>query len=358
MNINPDMLVLAREYRNYTQEELARKLFVSQATIAKIEGGVTTDIQESLFDRLCSVLNLPVEFFSQNEDVIGFGSSAYFYRKKSKISAPERKQIHSWVNLLRIHLKKMLDVVEVQPKRVLPSADIEEYGGSATKAAQALRTSWSVPDGPIKNITQLIESAGVVVIPVDFNSRFMDGTCLRLNEMPPIIFVNSNQSGDRLRFTLAHELAHLILHAVAYENMEDEADEFASEFLMPEAELAPQFSRLGKIRLIDLSNLKSYWKCSMAALLMKAKQLEFLTDNQARYLWMQMSKQGWRTNEPNPIDKEVAKTYLNILNYFKNSLNFEKDDFSKLFKMPLNDLYVLYASIFPRRRRPALRAVV
>ena len=86
MNINPDMLVLAREYRNYTQEELARKLFVSQATIAKIEGGVTTDIQESLFDRLCSVLNLPVEFFSQNEDVIGFGSSAYFYRKKSKIS--------------------------------------------------------------------------------------------------------------------------------------------------------------------------------------------------------------------------------------------------------------------------------
>ena len=358
MKINPEMVVLAREFRDITQEKLAQKLFVSQAKIAKLEGGIATDVPDVLFDQLCEALKLPREFFTQKEDVIGFGSSAYFYRKKDKLTATDRKQIHSWVNILRIHLKKMLEAIEIDSKRVLPRADIEEYGGSATKAAQALRASWDIPDGAISNITSLIESSGVVIIPVNFNTEFMDGTCLRLNEMPPIIFINANQSGDRMRFTLAHELAHLILHDVAHDKMENEADEFASEFLMPEAELAPQFSRLGKIRLVDLSNLKSYWKCSIQALLMRAKHLGFLTKNQARYLWVQISKQGWRTQEPNPIERERAKTYLNILNYYKNTLGYEKDDFVKMFKIPLNDLYLLYASIFPQKpKKPDLHVV-
>ncbi len=199
----------------------------------------------------------------------------------------------------------------------------------------------------------------MIIIPVEFRTRFMDGTCLRLNEMPPLIFINSNLSGDRWRYTLAHELAHLILHEVPHEEMENEADEFAAELLMPENEIAPQFSKLGKIRLIDLANLKSYWKCSIAALLMRAGDLGFLTPVQKRYLWSMLSKQGWRLKEPNEIELESTVTYKKIVDYFKSSLDFGEEDFAKMLKFTRHDLIELYASFFPQPvQKPELRIVV
>lgn len=359
VNINADMIVLAREYRNLTQQKLAQRLFVSQAKIAKLEGGIQTDVSDIVIDQLSNALDFPKEFFTQKEDVIGFGSSAYFYRKKTKITASQRKHIHASINLLRIQLKKMLTSVDIEAKRKLPRVDIEEFGGSAKQVAQALRASWQLPDGPIKNLTRIIESAGVIIVPVDFKTRYMDGTSLRLNEMPPLIFINSDQPGDRWRFTLAHELAHLILHDVPHEQMENEADEFAAELLMPARELAPQFSALGQIRLVDLSNLKHYWKCSIAALLMRARDLGYLSDNQNRYLWSVLSKHGWRKNEPNPIEVESVSTYPKILDYFKNGLDFRQEDFAKMFKVRLLDLHELYASLYPRKRQgPNLQIVV
>jgi hypothetical protein len=71
--------------------------------------------------------------------------------------------------------------------------------------------------------------------------------------------MNSTVPGDRYRFTLAHELAHLVLHnhPAGDEEMETEADEFAAEFLMPAKEVrpyvaAPSLGRLGRA--------KAHWK--------------------------------------------------------------------------------------------------
>jgi len=107
------MVVLAREYRGLTQEELGRKLGVTQAVIAKIEGGIKTEVPEILFDDLCDVLDFPAEFFQQEEDLIGFGSSAYYYRKKQDLTASDRKRIHGMVNLIRIQLKRLLSFVDI-----------------------------------------------------------------------------------------------------------------------------------------------------------------------------------------------------------------------------------------------------
>lgn len=358
MKINPAMLVLAREYRGLTQEQLARELLVSQARIAKVEGGLQTDIPEEFFERICNKLDFPMPFFQQEEDLIGFGSSAYFYRKKAKLNAADRKRIHGTVNLIRIQLKKMLVSIDIEGKRSLPRIDIEEYGGSVAKVAQAVRSFWSLPDGPIKNITNIIESAGVIIIPVDFQTRDMDATSLRLNEMPPLIFININMSGDRWRFTLAHELAHLICHDIPHEAMEDEADDFAAEFLMPKSELAPQFSRLGNIRLIDLANLKPFWKTSIAALLVRANDLGYLNENQKRYLWAAISKQGWRMQEPNPLPLEKPGTHKKILDFFMSKLECGKDDIAKMLSINLHDLDELYAFFFASDpKKPLLRIV-
>ena len=88
--------------------------------------------------------------------------------------------------------------------------------------------------------------------------------------MPPLIFMNAAMPGDRYRFTLAHELAHLVLHnqPETDEAMEEQADEFASEFLLPAKEIRPYLARPS---LGGLARVKPYWKVSIKALLQVSK---------------------------------------------------------------------------------------
>jgi Zn-dependent peptidase ImmA (M78 family) len=95
-----------------------------------------------------------------------------------------------------------------------------------------------------------------------------------------------------MRFTLAHELGHLVMHRFPTENMETEANEFASTLLMPSADMRSAF--LGRrVTLELLAALKPEWKVAMQALLMRATSLKCVSPNQARYLWQQISARGF-----------------------------------------------------------------
>lgn len=340
--VNPEMVILAREYRGLTQEELARTLCVSQAKVARIEGGLQAEVPDVLLDEIAKALSFPREFFEQEEDRIGFGSSSYFYRKKADLTAADRKRIHGLVNILRIGLKKYISFVEVGAKKPLPQFDVNEYGGSPSKVAQALRGMWKLPDGPVKNVTSSMEAAGIVILPCNFGTRAMDATSLRLAEMPPMVFINFDVPGDRWRYTLCHELAHLVMHDVPHEAMENEADTFAAEFLMPEMEMRAQFSRYGRLRLQDFANFKQFWKTSMGALIERAYDLQFMDSNQRRHMWMTMSKLGYRMKEPNPVELETPQTFKKIVQYFRDELKYSPEDFGKLLKLNPRELESLH----------------
>ncbi len=341
MTANPEMVTLAREFRGLTQEELARLLGVSQARIARIEGGVL-EASPTMLDMLSDALQFPTAFFFLEENRLGFGSSAYFYRKRSELSATDRRRIHGLVNVLRISIKKFIDFVEIEGKKPLPSWELSDYGNSPRKIAEALRGLWQMPDGPVNDLTKLLEAAGVIVVSCDFGTRSMDATSMRLAEMPPLIFINDAIPGDRWRFTLAHELMHLVCHQVPSETMEDEADEFAAEFLLPELEMRAQFSRYPKLRLIDFANLKQYWKTSMGALIERARSLNCLDDNQRRYLWMTMSKLGYRLQEPHPIEKEQPKSLHRVVQHFISELGYGQSDMEKLLRLNRQELQSLF----------------
>ncbi|MFZ5635614.1 MAG: helix-turn-helix domain-containing protein [Pseudomonadota bacterium] len=354
--INHEMVVLAREYRNLTQEELARKIKVSQGSISKLEGNLASEANESLIQRIAAELKFPVEFFYQPGERLGFGSSSFYYRKRASITAADRKRISGVVNLLRLSLKRLLNSVELEPSRPLPFFKIDEYGESPEHVARALRGTWNLPDGPIKNITALIESAGVIVIPCDFGSAAMDATSLRLSEMPPLIFINKFIPGDRWRFTLAHELAHLVMHEIPRETMEDEADQFAAEFLMPEVELRAQFSRYAKIRIQDLANLKPYWKVSIASLIYRAQSVGSISASQAKSLWVQMSKFGYRMTEPVPLPVEKTENFEGLFQHYLKDLSYTPAEIAGLmFMYPEEFSQLGVESLAPKIRQ--IRAV-
>jgi len=66
MKINGDMLILAREFREVTQQELAEQTRVTQSTIAKIESGILGEVSDDLGDRISGSLNFPAGFFAQD----------------------------------------------------------------------------------------------------------------------------------------------------------------------------------------------------------------------------------------------------------------------------------------------------
>jgi Zn-dependent peptidase ImmA (M78 family) len=131
--------------------------------------------------------------------------------------------------------------------------------------------------------TTHLEAAGYFVIHANLGDAAIDGVTLRAPETPPCIFLNRDQPADRMRLSLAHELAHLVMHRVSTRHMEDEANAFAGAFLAPAKDIRPYFSRR-RVDLPLLANLKPEWRMAMAALLFRAKQLHFVNDNQTRYL--------------------------------------------------------------------------
>lgn len=330
MLINGDMLALAREYRGLTQEQAAVLVGCAQSTVAKIESGIKSDIEDSYGMAFAEKLEFPLEFFTQKDELLGFGSSAFFYRKRASMPASERKKVHSSVNLLRIAVRKVLPLVEIKPTRDLPKFLVDEYDNDPAKVARALRAFWNVADGPIKDLTALVESAGVLVISCDFGTKAVDATSLRLMDMPPLIFANQGVPGDRWRFTIAHELAHLVMHDVPHESMEKEADIFASEFLVPEHELKPQLLKIGNLGLKELVSLKRYWRVSMQMLIQCAKRIGFIDEKKVTQLMILMSKYHMRTQEPEPIAREKPSNLQRMIEALTNSLSFSNEDVMKL----------------------------
>ncbi|MDB5875658.1 MAG: hypothetical protein JWQ07_5100 [Ramlibacter sp.] len=349
IKVNGDMLILAREFREVTQKELADRTQVAQSTIAKIEGGIKRDVSEELADRLARELRFSVDFLCQEEELLSYGSSAYFYRKRATMPAPERRRIHSVVNMLRIAIRKFVKLIDIDPSRVLPQLDVEEYGQDAAKVAKAVRVMWALPDGPIRDLTALIESAGVLVVPCDFSSRLFDATSLRLSDMPPLIFINASLPGDRWRYTLAHELAHLVMHTVPHERMEEEADTFAAELLTPAEEIKPQLLQVKLTRnydspyvLRDLAKLKLFWRVSFQMLIYRARHLNVISKDEARRAYISMAPQ--RMVEAVPIEREASNSLGRVVAAVRDDLRFGWDGLRTLLNWPEDVTEKLLAS--------------
>jgi Zn-dependent peptidase ImmA (M78 family) len=121
----------------------------------------------------------------------------------------------------------------------------------------------------------------------------------------PVIVVTATPAGDRRRFSVAHELGHLVLHQVSegsLHTVEQQADAFAAAFLLPEAAMRKVL--VPPITLTTLADLKARWGMSLQALIRRALVLECLTPSQYRSLYAQLGARGWRTHEPVAVPVE------------------------------------------------------
>jgi Zn-dependent peptidase ImmA (M78 family) len=146
--------------------------------------------------------------------------------------------------------------------------------------------------GPIRNLTAAVERAGVCLIPI-VGLPGVDGLSAWVKGVP-VIGLAPNVPGDRFRFSLSHELGHLLLHTHKSPDTEAEANRFAGALLFPASEFDAAMPDRPQLR--DFIALKSSWGVAVSALVYRAHELEYLDDARYRALQIQMSK--WHKAEP------------------------------------------------------------
>ncbi len=167
--------------------------------------------------------------------------------------------------------------------------DIDEHAGDAERVAAFVRASWSMPIGPVRNLVNVIEAAGGLVLKFPFGSPDIDAVGRWPNDSPPLFFINADAPADRVRFSLAHELGHVAMHTSASQTIEAEADRFAAEFLMPARDIGPQ---LGGMTVEKAAVRKPHWRTSMASLIHRSRDTSRF--GQAEYLRLVRRMSTWR----------------------------------------------------------------
>lgn len=333
MNIKPETIILARESRGYTQKELASLLGIEQGTISKIEKGLL-EPSENLLTQIINKLDYPISFFCES-----FIRVQGHYRKKISMPVGKFKSCEAKMTIVEKHFSLLHDAIEL-PVINVPNWDIEQ-NGSPEMGAIFLRERWRLPKGRIDNLTKILEDNGVIIIHLDLGD--LDALSTFSETRQPIIFLNKRRTSDRIRFNLAHELAHFILHwgmkVSEDRDVEIEANQFASEFLMPTRDIEQYLTRLN---LDKLAELKRYWKTSMKSIVKKAYALGTMTKDQYYYLNKQFNYLGYSRGEPELFQTEKACLFSEILDLYLTELNYSKEELSKLLKVSVHELDSLY----------------
>lgn len=270
-----------RDIEGLNQAALAELLEMSPAMVSAIEGG------RRPFGGDLTTLG----YSNDRLELPDMSTPMHRARASTLVAAKNRAK-----ELLRLAGEVFQELVAITPNAPKPQLfkldpvigldDVED------RAAEMRAVLGQEESGPIRNLTALVERAGVCIIPiagltgVDGLSAWVNGT--------PVIGIDPRAAGDRFRFGVAHECGHLSLHGRHHDNVEREANRLAGALLFPRDDF--DAAMVDKIKLSDFISLKSSWGMSIAAAIYRAHELDYIDD--ARYRALQIQTSKWRKSEP------------------------------------------------------------
>lgn len=333
--MNHRQLTFARELRGYSQTDLSTSIKgLSQSNLSKFEKGLCV-LSEEVQKKIIEFLDFPVEFFNRKiNSTIENGN----YRKKASVTKSDILKFENKCKILGYIIDEMSESIDWPDFKLFP-LNIEE-GYSPDYVANYNRKALGLKkDEPVNNICSLLEKNGIIVYEMNAYAKF-DGISFFTDKGFPVIVVNKSFSNDRKRFTISHELGHILLHNESnfpiseYRDekiKEKEANEFTSEFLMPSNEIR---NSLRGITLSDVGKLKEYWLTSMSSIIRRARDLKCINDDRYKYFMIEMSRNGFNRREPIDVTIDKPQCFKNGYLLFKNELFYNDDDFVKSMSLP------------------------
>lgn len=287
-----EALLVARRAEGLTQEDVCHRLGITQATLSRYENDQRLPDDETLVE-FARTYGVTVSFLRQGQRMQGALAIDSHMRRQKTTKATLWRRLEARLNVYRLHASLLFEEVSLRSTNIVLAFDPEETRPSS--AALITRAQWKMPIGPVLQLIRWLEAAGCLVIEEDFGTTRVDGLSQWIGDHP-IILINSGLLPDRKRLTLAHELGHLSMHSsIATADMEEEANAFAAEFLMPEHVIRAELRNLSLGKLIDL---KREWGVSMQAIFERAYHLGLVKPCDRADFYRSLNSRGWKVREP------------------------------------------------------------
>lgn len=317
----PSRIRDARISREMSMTDLAELLDLSKQAISQYELGTYTPTPAVLM-KISQTLNYPIDYFYKDLPINNASTSAVFFRSRKTTTMKARNAVKIKIGIFKEitdYLSEFIDFPSINlPDYVYPESvevltidEIEEF-------ALSLRKFWGLGLGPIPNLINVVQKNGIMVSEAKLNQKKIDGLSVWYDGIPYIFIGTDKESNSRIRFSIAHELGHLLLHSKLFmdeeldkrvidDKLEYEANKFASAFLMPRETFSQEVYSTSIDHFIQL---KRKWYSSISSMIMRCEDLKLFNENQIKYLKNQMSKNRYWQREPLdsviPIEKPFA----------------------------------------------------
>ncbi|MBC5725853.1 ImmA/IrrE family metallo-endopeptidase [Agathobaculum sp. NSJ-28] len=351
----PQRITEAREARKYNMTQLADLLGVTKQAVSRYELNLSHP-SNSVISKMAEVLDFPERFFYKPSHAESTDSTIFFRTFKSS-EATERSMIQvkcRWTSEAYSYLNRYVKMptLNLPPveflinKTFLSDSDIEEI-------ARITRQHWKLGSGPIDNLTYVMEKNGIVISgsPIDGDKT---DACSMISNGTPIVFCNKNlRSACRIRFSLAHELGHILMHshvtkddiknAEFLKGIESQANHFASALLLPDETFSADIRSLS---LNYFVMLKEKWRTSIASMIYRCKDLELIDPNTYETMYRQLSYKRWRKVEPldDAIPIEPPKLLKSAIEFVTEIGNISKQQIIHDFCWEIRDLVEIFGT--------------
>lgn len=332
----------ARLLRGLTVTALANETGISKQSISLYENNENKPDYERSY-KLAVALHVPYEFFLQ-KDACPTKTAATYFRSLASTSKLSRTSQSIKLEYIAKIYEALLNYIDF-PALNLPNVefigsenDFDEEENHRTlieleQIAADIRTLWGLGDGPIDDLQYALESNGIVVTGFDASENKIDAFSQRIITSTGEVCIVALNQGEkpegRIRFDMAHELAHILIHPWSedldciskeeFKQRETQANIFAGAFLLP-------WESFSKDIMAHPTDLKYYqwltkkWKVSIQAMIYRSHQLKIISSNQYQYMMRQISKNGWRHSEPGDIPYFIGE------NIFQGAIDLLKEE--------------------------------
>jgi len=167
----------------------------------------------------------------------------------------------------------------------------------AEDAARSVREEWGLGNDPIPKLAELLEERGIKVLSLDLDA--VDGLAAEVRrkdrEAARVIGVKRDAWAERKRFTLAHELGHMVIAPADGVDEEKAAHRFAGAFLIPADVLRAEVgASRSSISIGELVALKERFGVSVQAIAYRCKDLGILNQASFSAIFKIFTQRGWR----------------------------------------------------------------
>ena len=281
---------------------LAERVGLSAMAISKYENGQMMPSSDVLI-RLSQSLGVKPGYFSRPLQV---EVRCPAYRKHSRMTKTAAGMVEGHIQEF---LERYLTAEEVFDPDGLPvfkwpksCSGMLGSVAEAEKWAEGLRKDWGLGHDPIANLCEALEDHGVKVILLGNVDGHFDGYSCWANDSVPVVASRlDGVPGDRQRFTLAHELGHLLFekHVAEGVDLEQACHRFAGAFLVPAESVRQEVGdHRGRIEFKELHLLKHKWGLSMGAWHHRLRDLGVISESQYLSVVRTFRANGWHKLEP------------------------------------------------------------